>query len=140
MTLLIVCNNFFWLYMTKVLLGNFFFFILVNWHVSGDLTQPLRCVVLFNIPMRWKIAKIYRNLTTTYICIAVQLSEGEGWDINNQFNPASFLCLSHAKTGFATSHAIVFVVFSEFRWLFVFVDIGEIVDHHCLNFLFIKQC
>jgi hypothetical protein len=26
------------------------------------------------------------------------------------------------------------------RWLFFFVDLGGIVDNHCLNFLGIKSC
>jgi hypothetical protein len=37
------------------------------------------------------------------------------------------------------SYVKVFFMFTELRWELIvrFVDIGEIVDHHCLNFLFI---
>ena len=41
--------------------------------------------------------------------------------------------------GFLTSYVVVFSVFSDL-WSEVivrFVDIGEIVDHHYLNFVFI---
>ena len=40
-----------------------------------------------------------------------------------------------------TSSVMVFLVFSELRWEVIlhFVDIVGIVNHHCLNFLFIKS-
>ena len=43
--------------------------------------------------------------------------------------------------GFTTSSVMVFFVFSELRWEVIlhFVDIVGIVNHHCLNFLFIKS-
>lgn len=69
LTFFIVCNHFFLLYLTKVLLGNLFFCCypseLMCWF-------DFRCVLL-NIPVRWKIAKVYRNLTITCICIADKL-------------------------------------------------------------------
>jgi hypothetical protein len=39
--------------------------------------------------------------------------------------------------GYPTSYVVVFFVFSELRWEVIarFVDIGVIVDDHCLNFL-----
>ena len=39
---------------------------------------------------------------------------------------------------FPKSYAEVFFVYSELRWKEIarFVDIGWIVDRHCLNFLF----
>ena len=42
--------------------------------------------------------------------------------------------------GFPTSYDVGFV-FSELRWEVIvrFVDIDGIVDHHCLNCLFIKE-
>ena len=36
----------------------------------------------------------------------------------------------------ATTRLNFFSVFSEWRVIFHFVDIGEIVDHHCLKFFF----
>jgi hypothetical protein len=43
--------------------------------------------------------------------------------------------------GFATSYVMVVLVFSELRGEVIvrFVDIGGIVDHHCLNFIFLLQ-
>ena len=45
----------------------------------------------------------------------------------------------YITSGFLMPYVMVFLVFYTFRWEVVvhFVDIGEIVDHHCLNFLFI---
>ena len=46
-------------------------------------------------------------------------------------------------SGFSMSYVVVFfLVFSELRWEMVvrFVDIGRIVDHSCLNILFIHFC
>ena len=57
----------------------------------------------------------------------------------NTVYPCHILCLSQGFR-FPTSYVMIVFVFSGLRWevivLFV-VDIGEIVDHHCLYFLFI---
>jgi len=56
----------------------------------------------------------------------------------NQFYPATFLCLSLARVCIFQLPSVVvfFLAFCGFRWEVVagFVDIGGIVDHHCLNF------
>jgi len=51
----------------------------------------------------------------------------------------TFLWLSQFRFWFPTSYVMVFFVFSHCRWevIVLFVDISEIIDHHCLNFLFI---
>ena len=69
--------------------------------------------------------------------VEIQLSRGEGWDPINRFNPATLLCLS--QTWISNVICGGLFMFSEFRWEVIlrFVDIGEIDDHHCLNFLFI---
>ena len=51
---------------------------------------------------------------------------------------SSHLCACHkTRLGFLTSYVVVFFVFSELRWEVIvrFVDISEIVDHHCINFI-----
>jgi len=62
-----------------------------------------------------------------------------GWDPIKQFNTYTFLCLSQASTLISKSNVMVFFVFSRFRSEVIvhFVDIGAIIDYHCLNFLFI---
>ena len=49
-----------------------------------------------------------------------------------------FCACPKPEPGFPTSYFMVFFVFNEWRWKGIvrFVDIGRIVDHHCLNFLF----
>ena len=51
--------------------------------------------------------------------------EGEGWDPIN-------LDFSQRPSG-------VYSMFNDLRWeiIICFVDIGGVVDHHCLNILFI---
>ena len=71
-------------------------------------------------------------------CIVFWLSRWEGWDPINWLNPATFLCPSQVRTWI--SNIICHGLFSvQLRWEVVvhFVDIGEIDDHHCVNFLFI---
>ena len=63
------------------------------------------------------------------------------WKIN-RFIPTTDLCLSLPGLGFKTPYGVVsFVVFyhHDLRWKLVvrFVDVGGVVDHHCLNFLLI---
>jgi len=42
---------------------------------------------------------------------------------------------------FPTSYVVIFFMFNGLRWNVVvcFVDINEIVDHQCLNFLFLSE-
>ena len=48
-----------------------------------------------------------------------------------------FCACPKPEPAFPTSYFMVFFVFNEWRWKGIvrFVDIGRIVDHHCLNFL-----
>ena len=73
--------------------------------------------------------------------IDIQLLRGEVWDPNDQFNPTTFLYLSKSRLGFPMSYVGVLIVFIELRskMSVPFVDIGGIVDHHCLNFLFVMD-
>lgn len=63
----------------------------------------------------------------------------EGWDPSIWFSSASFSCLSHPRTW--TSYVVVFFMLNEFRWEVIVrvVDIGEIVYHHRVSFLFIQK-
>jgi hypothetical protein len=59
----------------------------------------------------------------------------------NRCNPATFLCLSQARIWISKviCSGLICVQWVQLGWevIVCFVDIGGIVDHHCLNFLFI---
>ena len=63
-------------------------------------------------------------------------SRDEGCDAINLFN-VTFVCLFHVRSWIFNVMSWSFCV--QLRWEVIvrFVDIGEIDDHHCLNFLFI---
>ena len=55
--------------------------------------------------------------------------------------PATFLCLSQARIWFSNIiWCCLFFMINMLSWedIVCFVDIGEIVGHHCSNFLFIS--
>ena len=59
-----------------------------------------------------------------------------------QINKQQNMCAcpkSAAGHGFPTDMSLATCVFSGLRWeeIVSFVNIGGIIDHHCLNFLFI---
>lgn len=69
--------------------------------------------------------------------LGVQLLRGEGFDPINHINLLAYLCQDLATLYLSW----YFCLFSKWRWDVVvhLVDIGGIVDRHCLNFLFIMQ-
>jgi hypothetical protein len=78
----------------------------------------------------------YVNVLSSYI----QLSRGEDWDLINRFNIAVFFMPVPSQNWI--SNVICRGLFlSSMVWAYEvvvrFVDIGEIVDHRRLNFLFI---
>ena len=76
----------------------------------------------------------------TVLPLKIQLSRGKGWDPINQFNSTTSLCRFQTRTMISNLVCCgIYFVFSEGRWdvIVAFVDIGLIVDHHFLNFLFI---
>ena len=64
-----------------------------------------------------------------------------GWDPIKQLNTSTFVCLFQARTWISNiiCHSLFCVQWVQFRWQVIvrFVDISRIVDHHCINFLFI---
>jgi hypothetical protein len=60
----------------------------------------------------------------------IQLSNGDGCDTINRFNPATFICLSQARTGFQTSYVEVFLcsVSEGEKWLLVLLILVEFFD------------
>ena len=67
----------------------------------------------------------------------------KGWDHISRFNPITFLCMFQARNWISNAiwkYVMVFFVFNDLRWGAVncFIDIGATVDHHCLNYIFIK--
>ena len=78
----------------------------------------------------------YVNVLSSYI----QLSRGEDWDLINRFNIAVFFMPVPSQNWI--SNVICRGLFlSSMVWAYEvvvrFVDIGEIVDHRRLSFLFI---
>ena len=76
--------------------------------------------------------------------LEIQLSKGEGGDPIKWYNPPTICTCHKPGPGFLTSYIIVTSLFFMFNVLrsevnACFVDIGGIVDHHCLNFLFIIE-
>ena len=80
--------------------------------------------------------------TDKYVYGNIQISRG-GWNtiiINKVNSPHCCVC-PMPGLGFPTSYVVVFFMFNNLRWYVIvrFVDIGGIVDHQCLNCLFIKH-
>jgi hypothetical protein len=80
-------------------------------------------------------------LFITVLLLEIKLSRGEGCYHINRFNPRTFLCLSQARTWISIIIRHGLFMFNDLRWELIvyFVNIGGIVDHHCLNFLIIKD-
>ena len=80
----------------------------------------------------------------SFVCtlqLEIQSLRGENWDSIIQFNPATFCVpVPSQDLNFERHMSWSFFVLSEWRGEMIvgFVDIGGIVDHHCLNFLFIR--
>jgi hypothetical protein len=83
----------------------------------------------------WVDANLCRVfLSLVYTCIAVgDLVIKRGGIPLTRFTSPHFCGCPNARTWVG--------VFSEWRWevIVCFVDIGGIVDHHCINFLFTTQ-
>jgi hypothetical protein len=77
-----------------------------------------------------------------FVIITVQIKSWGGCEIPlNDLTPPPFCACPKPGPGFTTAYVMVFFVFSELRWVVIvhFVDIVGIVNHHCLNFIFIKS-
>jgi hypothetical protein len=88
---------------------------------------------------KWKV--LYR-LSIPVLPLEIQLSRGNSWDKINWFKSAIFLFLSQANTWISNviCCSSLFLMLNELRYVIVsFVDIGGIVDQHCLNFVFVIQ-
>jgi hypothetical protein len=61
-----------------------------------------------------------------------------GWDVISKLNSRTSLCLSQTRNWISNIICRVLFVFNETSWEVIvrFVDIGVIVDHKCLKFLF----
>ena len=84
----------------------------------------------------------YRLFISIFL-LEIQLSRGERWDPINWFNRATLFVPVPSQDLNFQRHFVVyfFFMFNELKWEVIvrFVDIGGNVDHHCLNFLFIKS-
>ena len=91
-------------------------------------------LVVFMYIQRWEVI-------VDFVIITVQIkSWGERVPLTD-LTPPPFCACPKPGPGFTTSYVMVFLVFSELRWEVIvhFVDIVGIVNHHCLNYLFIKS-
>ena len=103
-------------------------------------TKPYICA--YNKSGPWFLTSWH--MLWSFFC--VQRVKVEGWYLwkcwpLNCLNPVTYLCLSKTRTWISNviCHGLFCVQWVQLRWEVTvhFVDIGEIIDHHCLNFLFI---
>ena len=69
------------------------------------------------------------------LLLKIHYQEREGWDTFNQFNSATFVCLSQARTWNSICLCSGLFVSNylrrELEVVVHFVNIAGIVDHHC---------
>ena len=71
-----------------------------------------------------------------YFCWRTNYKEELGLDTIYRFNPVTFLCISQSRILIGISCCALFV-FHDFHCLEVvvrFIEIGGIVEHHCVNY------
>ena len=89
------------------------------------------------------LATVCGRLFIYVLPLETPLSRGNGWNHNNRFNNATFLCLSQYKTWISNviSCGFVCIQWVQLRWEVIvrLVDIDGIDNHHCLSFLFKKK-
>ena len=98
------------------------------------------CASMWYFRVKANLCRFFLMFIYIYICIAIGDPVIKREWLRSHFNPATFLVsVPSQDLDFQHHMSCLFLVFSERRWkVFVcFVDIGGIVDHHCLNFLFI---
>ena len=83
--------------------------------------------------------QILHKLHTQYCHWISNYQRGRVWILLTKFNPITVLYLSQARIKCHMSWS--YFIFNDLRCKVIvcFVDIGWIVDHDCLNFLFIKS-
>jgi len=95
-------------------------------------------IVLFILTIALSVILRFPDL---WLPLEIQLLRREDCAPINRFHPATSVYLSQAKTWIFNVMCLdhIFLVFSDLRWEVIlrFVNVGVIVDHHCLNFLFI---
>ena len=76
-----------------------------------------------------------------YFCGRYNYQDGEGLHPINGFAPPHFFACPKPEPGFPMSYVTVCFMFNYFMWemIVTFIDIGGVVDHHCLNFLFVSK-
>ena len=90
---------------------------------------------------RFYIICCYEEGKVFFICIAIgsNYQEGEGWNPIIRLNPTTFLCLSQVPSQVLDfrCHFLWFFNHHGFTTVDVCVNIGGIIDHCYLNFIFI---
>ena len=107
------------------------------------LSMFLLCDKMWSFWEEANLCLFFYSLFIYVLPLEIQLSRGEGWDAINQFNTVTFLYLSQANSWISNfiCRGFFCVLWLQLKWEVIvrFVDtcIGEIDDHHCLNFIFI---
>ena len=103
-------------------------YLFLWWYVGSCWVETILC-------------RLFYCLLVSVLPLEIQMSKVMGYDPINQFNPATIFCLCHARTWIVNDkcNVVISFVINDLRYAMVerFVDIGAIVDHHCLNFVFV---
>jgi hypothetical protein len=94
-----------------------------------------------NTNIKLESVQVFYRLITYVLPLKFQLSKGRvGIPLCGLTLPPFCPCPKPGP-GFPVSHVVVFNMISELKWklIFLFVDNGGIIDHHCLNILFINN-
>jgi hypothetical protein len=93
-------------------------------------------IVIICCRFEWKqICAVFFIICLYVFLLEIQLSRGEGWDPINWFNSTIFCACPNPGLGFPMSYVVVSLFCVQ--WVKVRGDIGGIIYHHCLSFLFL---
>jgi hypothetical protein len=100
-----------------------------------SVSKVLTCMIDRSIRLTTVLVMKYISTFKTDIILYISILN----KIILEQNPATFSCLSHARTWISNVICrVLFYVQWGQKWLLVVFDIGGNVDHHHLNFLFIN--
>jgi hypothetical protein len=109
---------------------------LSNLHIQ----QRVIITVMWSFWVEAKLCMVFLPFVYIWIALDPVIKRG-GLGSNKSFNPATFLCLSQARTWISNviCHSLFCVQWVQLKWEVIvrFIDIGGIDNCHCLNFLFI---
>ena len=131
----LICNISF--YNEAVFIFNFNFRF--NIFLCYKLNELMWAMLITQCILNWcRFFLLYRLI---YICIVIGDPVIKRVRVGipiTRFKPPHFCACPKPGHGFPRSYVVVFFMFNDLMWEVNarFVDIGEVVDHYCLNFLF----